>query len=209
MSRSSSPLHCVILAGGRSRRMGRRKEWICIGGVPLIELHLRRWRPLFREVWISCSDPEGFRELFLEMGARPLVDPPGLPCLRAIIEHCAESVGEGFFLVAVDLPALEPEVVKGLIELRRPGEGVMPRSARGLEPLAALYDPSCLEGLRAMREGRIHKLSRIPQFVPTRVVDWPQAFPAELAGENRVDPFLNLNTPEDLARYERQPAGGS
>ena len=37
---------CVLLGAGQSRRMGRPKQWMTVGGVPLLEIALQNYSGL-------------------------------------------------------------------------------------------------------------------------------------------------------------------
>ena len=50
----------VILAGGLSRRMGRDKAQVELGGEPLLARQVRRWRAHFPSVWVSVDRPGRF-----------------------------------------------------------------------------------------------------------------------------------------------------
>jgi molybdopterin-guanine dinucleotide biosynthesis protein A len=56
-------LSVLILAGGRSRRMGQDKVWLELDGAPLIEHVVRRVLPLAAEILFSANAPERFAAL--------------------------------------------------------------------------------------------------------------------------------------------------
>src|SRR4051812_13866540 len=52
---SPDRLSAIILAGGRSRRMGRPKAWLPLGGVPLLTAVVARVRPLVADVIVVAA----------------------------------------------------------------------------------------------------------------------------------------------------------
>jgi molybdopterin-guanine dinucleotide biosynthesis protein A len=134
-------LSAVILAGGESRRMGRDKAWVELGGRPLLELAVEKVRGA------------GIEELFIS--GRPGVDysavrcpvifdlEPGLGPLGGI-ERALHAASSPLVLVlAVDLPGMTPAFLRKLVARCRGLTGAVPKVSRGLEPLAAIYPRRC------------------------------------------------------------------
>ncbi len=135
----------VILAGGRSRRMGRDKAWLEIEGQPLLLRQIR----LLQEVGLS--------EIGIAAGPadRPPLPsiPPEIPLLRDRFDglgplagleaglgwSCSRNPMGWTLAVAVDLPGLSSEWLRRLLAQARPGMGCVPVHEGRLEPLAALY----------------------------------------------------------------------
>ena len=190
----------IILAGGTSRRLGLDKRFLSIHGQPLIARVLQRLRPLVGELLIVSREPEHFTGL----GARVVVDRyPGMGVLAGVHAGLAAAQGDWAFVVAADLPFLNPVLLRALADLARRGAAdvVAPRCAEGLEPLHALYRPLvCAPAAEAaLLAGRRRVISFYPQV---RVLEMP---PDEVS---RQDPeglsFFNVNTPEDWAFVQRR-----
>ena len=83
----------VILAGGKSSRMGRDKALLPVGGRPLLAVQAERWRGVFDALVISADTGERFAALELagarivedvRPGAGPMAAPEAvMPALRA------------------------------------------------------------------------------------------------------------------------------
>ena len=192
----------IILAGGTSRRLGQDKRFLSINGQPLIARVLQRLRPLVGELLIVSREPEHFTGL----DARVVVDRyPGMGVLAGVHAGLAAAQGDWAFVVAADLPFLNPALLRALADLARRGAAdvVVPRCAEGLEPLHALYRPlACAPAAEAaLLQGRRRVVSFYPQV---RVLEMP---PDEAA---RWDPeglsFFNVNTPEDWAFVQQRLA---
>lgn len=193
----------VVLAGGESRRMGRDKAGLTIGGETLPALAARRLAGVCAEVAVAD-------------GGRGLL--PGLPSLpdgavrgpaAGILGAAAAYPGRPLLVLACDLPRVPAEL---LAELARSGgapavDWAVPRWGGRVEPLCALYGPAALATL-ASRAGRgllgPHGLAEEPGLA-IRYLEG-----AELARfGDPAEVFLNLNTPADLERYESMVSGGS
>ncbi len=190
----------VVLAGGRSRRMGRDKALLDLGGETLAARAVRLVAGACPEVAIAAAGRE------LVPGIAPLADGPGQGPAAGILGAALAYPGHPLLVVACDLPALPPEL---LASLARPIPGDdsdwrLPRWSEGVEPLCALYRPGILALLAeqvARGEMALHALEtsgariRYLEEVDLR----PFGDPAEL--------FRNLNRPEDLDRWEREASG--
>lgn len=134
-------LSAVILAGGESRRMGRDKAWVELGGRSLIQIAVEKVRGL------------GVEETFIS--GRPGVDYSALPCPVLFdlepsfgplggIERALSSVSAPLVLVlAVDLPRMTTTFLRQLVAGCDRLTGVVPSLHGRLEPLAAIYPRRC------------------------------------------------------------------
>jgi len=189
---SGEPLHDVtgvILAGGRSSRMGRDKALLEVDGVPLFERVLAAMTPLFSTLVIA--------------GDRPDLARPGLPCipdrypgsaLGGLHAALAAAQTPWIFVAACDMPYPDPELIRQILRERHGHDVVVPRTETGLEPLFALYGKGCLAPMEAMlSEGRC----RIYDFYDeVRVRVLTEAELPDGAGKA----FVNINTPGDYGR---------
>lgn len=126
----------VILAGGRSSRMGTDKALLPVDGRPLLAVQAERWRGVFDEVVISADTRERFAALELG-GARIVEDArPGADPMAALEAVMTAVPAHRYFLTAVDLPFGDPALA---LELeRRMGNAdacLIQREGRGWEPL--------------------------------------------------------------------------
>lgn len=179
-----------VLAGGRSRRMGRDKALLPWGAGTLLDHALARVREAFGEARVLGGDGGRYP------GTPDLADAwPGAGPLGALATALRHAGGEAVVLLAVDLPHVTADVLRRLAA-RLPGhDAVVPQSAHGPEPLCAAYAPACLEPVtRRLLEGE----RRMTAFWPdVRVLE---VTPAELAaGEDGTVLFRNVNTPADYA----------
>jgi len=184
----------LILAGGQSRRMGRRKAELILQGETLLSRTLRQVRPLCDRLLVSVA-----------AGTSPTlpgveVVPDAYPGRGAIIGLASglRAAGESVLALAVDMPFLNLELLRHLIALAPGWDAVVPRPGKFFEPLHAVYAPACLP----VFEDQIR--AGVMQILPA----YPRLRVRYLESEElkRFDPaglaFFNINTPADLRRAE-------
>lgn len=183
----------VVLAGGKSSRMGTDKAFVPILGRPLIEEVLARITGLGAETLIVTNRPEAYRTLGLPLVADILPAQGALGGIYTAI-HAAHSPYT--LVVACDMPFLNRDLLAYLISLRAGYDVVVPRLGGIPEPLHAVYGKNCLEPIRRSLESGVRKITAFFPEVRVRYVD-----EAEI---NRFDPahlsFININTPAELAQ---------
>lgn len=187
----------VILAGGKSSRMGRDKAWLEVGGQRLLDRQIALARAAGAvEVFISGrtdTDYGGFDVMVLHdqfADAGPL----------AGIERALATATSPLVLVlAVDLAAMSEELLRRLADGCATNLGVIPRVMGNIEPLAAFY-PKCAHALaRAQLEAGNFAVKdfaeRGVQLGLSRYIE----LAADVAGH-----FLNWNSPADMLRATSQ-----
>lgn len=182
----------IILAGGKSRRMGRDKALLKVNGVRMIERVANVLRENFSRLLLIGDRHERFSDL--DLPVLPDIYPgSSLGGLYTGLYHAAT---EYVFAVSCDLPFPNADVIRHLCSLRSGFDAVVPVSGRGYEPLFALYAKSCMAPIRAQLEhGEFCAHAYYPQIRVRHVLQ------EELACfdcDGRA--FLNINTPEEFVR---------
>ncbi len=178
----------VILAGGRSSRMGRDKWALRLNGRTLLELQTDKLRALgIGDILLSgagCPPLPGTRVIPDEYQDRgPL---GGLhACLRA-------ARGPACLVVGVDVPLLPTEALAALCEAHRGGVTVLCHEGMD-EPLIGVYDTSAAGAAAALLDSGKSAVRALEDALPWR--QWNYDGPEEL--------LLNCNAPEDFAAAER------
>jgi len=192
----------VIQAGGKSTRMGGEpKALLELGGRRIIERVLDVLRAVADPVLLVTNTPELYRFLGLQMVPDAF---PDSGSLGGIYSGLQAAPGDVAFTVACDMPFVSPAVAR-LVTARAPeADVVAPRVGEQWETLHACYGKACLGPMeRRLREGRL-KITGF--FDEVRVLAIPEAEIARLADPARV--FMNVNTPEELARARALAAAG-
>jgi molybdopterin-guanine dinucleotide biosynthesis protein A len=202
----------LVLAGGRSARMGEDKGRLDAGGESLAARAARRLRAVCAEVAVA------------DRGRRLLPGPPELPSIQSIhqsIRSIPDGAGEGpiagllggalaypgrsLLALACDLPEIP---IALLAEIGKPSgfDWVVPRWRGRLEPLCALYRPPALAALAAnVSQGALapHLLAEVAGL-SVRYLDG--ALLARFGAPEAM--FVNLNGPEDVRRWRERPGSG-
>jgi molybdopterin-guanine dinucleotide biosynthesis protein A len=184
----------VILAGGQSRRMGGTpKALIPFGEQPLIRHIAERLAALLPESLLVTNSPELYAFLGLPMVADVF---PGGGSLGGIYSGLAAAPGDAALCVACDMPFLSPGLLAYLVERAGDADVVIPDAAGELQTLHAVYGRRCLPAMeRRLRAGQL-KITGF--FSEVRVLRVPEDAVARF--EDPELAFMNLNTPEDVAR---------
>ena len=181
----------VILAGGKSSRMGRDKAMLEIGGQTLLARQIQ----LARETGASEVFISGRANVDYSMfGCRVVQDRfPGVGPLAGI-ERAFDSLTRAQLLVlAVDLPQMGAELLHQLAAACSETRGAIPKLANVLEPLAAFY-PKSAHTLAATQIAGGHFAAKdfarlCVQSGLARIIEMP----AEAARH-----FANWNSPADF-----------
>lgn len=183
----------VILAGGESRRMGSDKSLLPIHGARFIDHVHRTLAELFEEVVIVTNAPE----LYADIDCRKVPDIYyAQGSLAGIHSGVCHARNERAFVVACDMPFINPAVVRDICASGERGDVVIPAHPGGVEPLHALYGKSCLA---AIEEELDAGKKRVIGFFPkVKVVEIPVANWSEIDSEGLS--FRNVNTPEEYLR---------
>ncbi|SIO46717.1 molybdenum cofactor guanylyltransferase [Rhodovulum sp. ES.010] len=189
----------VILAGGEGRRMGGAdKALIRLGGAPLLARVAARFGPQVDALALSANGPP---RAYAAAGMPVLADTrPGgqgpLAGVLAGLDWAADAGADLLATVAVDTPFLPQDLVARLAEARARADAAVAFAESGgrRHPTAALWRVDLRSPLRtALAAGT----RRMEAFVGAR-----GAVPVTFA-IGAVDPFFNVNTPDDLASAER------
>lgn len=127
----------VILAGGKSSRMGCDKAWLPFNGQSLLAHQIaavRKLNPM--EILISGRADTDYRSLDCPVLMDELADAGPLAGIAAGL---AASSAPLVLVLAVDMPDMTSAVLRQLLERCAPEAGIVPRVNRRLEPLAAIY----------------------------------------------------------------------
>ena len=186
-----SPLHGVVLAGGKSKRLGRDKAKVIFQGEDLVVRAVNVLTTYCITVWISGRDSaeHGLDNPWFPDRA------PGKGPLRGILS-ALEKIQAPCMFLPCDLPLMTTEVVGHLIKAyaQRPA-GTLRVDFRQeetgfIEALVGIYDPQCIPYLKQALERQEFKVAlSVPD---DRCLHVPYSI------KTGSQPFLNINYPEDL-----------
>jgi len=183
----------VLLAGGKSRRMGEDKRYLVVGEQTLLERSLGVLRSMFHEVLVVIAQDS----VPLDIDARVVRDlVPDCGSLGGVYTGLTQATTPYIFAVACDMPFLNQAVITQFTNRRDTADIVMARLATRLHPMHALYGKGCLPAMEQMIVARQLKIQELVSHASLRV---QYVTEADLLS---IDPswrsFYNVNTPEDL-----------
>jgi molybdopterin-guanine dinucleotide biosynthesis protein A len=186
----------VILAGGRSSRMGvAHKALLELNGQPLLAHVIERLQSQADPLLLSCeSDALEFESFGLSIVPDLLPDHRGpLTGLCSALQHTvAEGRNNGLVLCPCDAPFIPDNLVQSLLEAYRGDrKSVVLISYQGvLQPTFSLWQNHHLPVIREAVVGKgMGGLKQVLPLLPHSIVEWVATEPS---------PFFNINTPAEL-----------
>ena len=189
----------IILAGGRSSRLGQDKSFVDIGGQPLMNRVINNLKNVCEEIIIVTKKPERFFPLISKFKVKITVDL--LPFKAGLIGIYSGMIKSGHkynFVCGVDMPFISTEVIKYLAQQARGFDAAVPVTETGLEPLCAVYSRTCLKVIQEQIQAQRFKITDFFDKVKINQVEYKNI--------KNIDPlpeiFFNINTKEDLIQAE-------
>ena len=183
----------ILLAGGKSRRMGEDKRHLVVGEQTLLERGLAVLHSIFQEVLVVIaqdSPPLGVDASVV----RDLV--PDCGSLGGLYSGLMQATTPWVFVVACDMPFLNQAVIAQFTSRRATADIVMAKLDARLQPMHAVYSKQCLPVLEQMIRARQFKIQEMVSQSSLRVCYVTEA---DLV---TIDPswrsFYNVNTLADL-----------
>lgn len=182
-------LYGLVLAGGRSRRMGQDKALLERNGQSLLASAAGLLDEVCSEVFVSVREPvaSGERSAWPQIADRY----GGIGPADGIVSALARFPTRAWLVLACDLPRLSAQTLAVLKEARRPDHDATAfRSGRDdlPEPLCAIYEPSSLTRMQAFLADDV----RCPRKMLLNMN-------THLLAPAAQDALANANTPEDWA----------
>jgi molybdopterin-guanine dinucleotide biosynthesis protein A len=185
----------VLLAGGKSLRMGQDKAGIKIGGRPLLSRSLDLLCQYFTSILIAGDRPELATD---DIPAIPDIFPGS--ALGGLYTGLKSAETDWIFVAPCDMPYPDSRILELLLKNRNGYDAVVPRTPAGYEPVFALYHKSCLPHMEKMLQQGQYRIYDFYRKIKVHYLDWQQM------PEGWERALLNINTPEQLAQLmEKQP----
>ncbi len=183
----------VLLAGGKSRRMGEDKRFLYVGERTLLDRSCAALQEIFEQVYVVVAQ-----------------DSPTLqtevPIIRDLIANCGSLGGlytglrqaktEYIFLTACDMPFLNSRLIRYFVSLKCDKDVVIGRWRSRLHPTHALYGQRCCSVIEEMLHGNYLQIQGLMANSSLRVRVVEENELEEIDREGRS--FFNVNTPSDL-----------
>jgi len=185
----------IILAGGKNLRMGQNKALLEVHGQRMIDRTKNLFLEIFDEVLLVTNSPLDYLDLNLRVVTDLYREKGALGGIFTGLFHSSHSHA---FVAACDMPFLNKNLIRHLVALSPGYDIVIPKTDDGFQPLHAIYSQKCLPFMEdLLRQGNLKIIDFFPR-VRKRDVPAEEIFPFD----PELISFLNINTPEDLARVK-------
>ena len=185
----------IILAGGKNLRMGKNKAFLEVNGERIIDRTKTLFLEIFDEVLLVANSLPDYLGLNLRMVADLYAGKGALGGIYTGLFHASHSHA---FVAACDMPFLNKDLIRHLIDLSPGYDIVIPKTQDGWQPLHAIYSQKCLPFMEDLIRKDNLKIIDFFHRVKKREVPTEEILPLD---PNLVS-FLNVNTPEELARIK-------
>ncbi len=190
----------VLLAGGKSRRMGQDKRNVTVGESTLFLCVLSIFEEVFDEIIVVIAEESSVTE---NLSHKVITDEiPGKGPIGGLHAGLLHSTQSSVFLAACDMPFLQVSVIERICQSVSDINNVsqvdvaMVRLLTGIQPMQGIYSKNCIPALESMIRNNELSMQKIPlqsglhcQFIDqTHIEDLDKNFMS----------FMNVNTPSDL-----------
>jgi len=191
------PLTAIILAGGKSSRMGsdQNKAILKLSGKRLIDIVISKLKHIVGDNIIIVGPPEKYPSY--KQVVPDLFHQKGL--LVGLYSGLKASDSRYNLVVGCDMPFLKLELLQYMKDKMDSNDIIIPRYAKSyIEPLCAIYNKDCLKVMERNIKAEILSIRRIFPYLKVRYIEEKEI--------KRVDPelnsFFNINYKEDFIRAE-------
>jgi molybdopterin-guanine dinucleotide biosynthesis protein A len=193
----------IILAGGRSLRLGHDKILEKIGDKSLLERVVSRIDTFSENIIIVTAHERTFARLAKHPKVKTVSDIlPGQGSLGGIYTGLVTSSSFYNLVVAADMPFLNESLLRYMIDKAEGFDFILPRVEGLFEPLHAIYSRNCIAPIKAILEQGKRVIIELFNYVKVRYIETEEV--------DRFDPkhlsFFNINTREELG-LAREIAG--
>jgi len=195
----------IILAGGKSLRLGHDKILEKVGNTSLLEQSVSRIDPLSKEIIIVTAKERTFAQLEDYPKVRIVSDIfPGHGSLGGIYTGLVKSDSFYNLVIAADMPFLNESLLRYMIRMSDGFDFTLPRFDNFFEPLHAVYSKNCIKPIESLFDQGKRVIIDLFDYVKVRFIEDEEIV--------RFDPqhlsFFNINTQKDLDKA-REITGGA
>ncbi len=192
----------ILIAGGKSRRMGQDKRFLRVGQKSLFRRTLEVLTATFTETIVVLAEPVAALDV---QGCRVVYDQiPNAGSLGGLYTGLVAATKPRVFAVACDMPFLESKVIRSMISCDESADVVVAELSGRFQPMHAVYSQRCRPFLKTMAEQRDLKIQKLFRQGELRITVVDTRHLGIL--ESGLRSFENINTPDDLVRAEASPS---
>ena len=189
-------MNAIVLAGGQSSRFGSDKAFAKIGDLTIVESLFFPLSLIFKKIIVVTNFPEKYRAFPVQIVTDKIRERGPL---GGIYSGLLASDSERNFVVACDMPLINPRLIRYLVSIKE-GQIVIPQAHDKLEPLFAIYSKSCLPAIASQLKAGDNKIQNFFDKVNTNIIkeEVLKKFDPALTS------FLNINLQKDLKQLKSQ-----
>jgi molybdopterin-guanine dinucleotide biosynthesis protein A len=188
-------VNSIVLAGGKSVRLGRNKLLEKVGTQNLLERVITRLKYFNNQIYVVVAESSILPDLKKYSSVKVIKDIiPGKGSLGGLYSGLTESDSPYNLAVACDMPFLNLKLFKHMIGLAEDYDAVIPLINDKAEPLHAVYSRNCLPAMRKLIEQNRLSISELFPMIKTYYLstgDVEELDPRHMS-------FFNINNEEDL-----------
>lgn len=176
---------CVILAGGKSSRMGEDKSLLPFGGEKtLLEYQIKRLKPHFSSLYISLKRKKKDFNIPIILDEQSIYSP--MTALAKILDFFEETY---VFIISVDTPFFGEKEIGKMVPFLKYDDAVVPKIDNNVQPLCGFYHSSLAPKAKALCHEEKHAIKALLNEASTIYIPFEEKMP-----------FTNLN---DKQEYEK------
>ncbi|MCA9473809.1 MAG: molybdenum cofactor guanylyltransferase [Nitrospirales bacterium] len=194
MDQSVRDIEGVLLAGGKSRRMGKDKRELLVGSETLLERALKVYESVFSQIKIVVAEHSPVTDTLSHQVLTDIF--PNKGPVGGLFTALSRSASLSVFLAACDMPFLSASLIRRICELSHGFDVTMVQLSTGMQPMQGVYSRRCTPILKEMIEDDQLEMRQILSHpdLKTHVVEECQIQDLD---QNFLS-FMNVNTPSDL-----------
>lgn len=183
-----------IMVGGRSSRMGTDKGLLKVKGKYLVEYVIRHLEPCVAKLFLVGNDPA-----YDAIGPERIPDlVQGIGPAGGIITALSHSAVSQNFILSCDTPFVDSDLIFAILKKSEGYEICIPELKGRMEPLVGYYSKDILpRWTKGMQTGS-YKLQTLIERCHYKTLDVEK----DLLSDEKM--FMNINTPDDLIRAEKE-----
>lgn len=181
-------MKAVVLAGGKSSRMGQDKALMKMGGKMMIQHVSDNLAKVFDEVFVSGNRSEDFVSMKVIKDKYEQKGP--MEGIRSALAHCQEDI----FVCSCDMPFVSTELMKNMLQRKTENKICIAKCEGKIYPVLGVYPYAILDALTKSIEKDQLKMTRFLEQQNAHYIQYDESFRPQ---------FLNINTPESFREAGR------
>ncbi len=193
-----SGVTAVVLAGGRSIRMGRNKALLKLGNKTMIERVVEPLQTIFENIIVVTNIPKEYSMLKKVKFVSDCVDMEEKNSLVGLYSGLIESKTDHIFVIACDMPFINTKLSEYMVDLLQDEDVIIPFVDGHYQPLYAIYGKRCIPEFEKLFQRRWYKIIDAFQDLKIRKITREEV----LELDSSMLCFENINTYEQYSQLK-------